>query len=344
MIPGRKIFRKALKTSAFLCVLILLAVPVGAQSPVDSGYYEFSAVDGGGRDCRVKDWHVACGVIDWIPDLFGVNPWVAFLPITGLTPLEPFPYGAIRTLSNPSTKTIGAAFTNFGFLNVATYDQFGIPHHATSWLYKDIRIEDPSSRGNFVDVQISITHTWEGGIVGGGNYEGRISLSVEMEDITDAVTGPTGIGSFDLVSRDRSGDQGITDISAGGVTYDRNNDTNHFLVKLQRGRSYRIYFKAEAYGSPLVASGIESSIRARLDKIGVGISIDAADQIAIHDAEIKAALAAHDEKIAKKLAVQEKDIKDIKEMLQGMMVNLEEIKRLLITPQGRREGFPLKAQ
>lgn len=327
MITSRKIFTKAFWTVAMLYLLILPAVPAASQSLVDSGYNEFATVDGGGRECRIKDWVVTCSVIDWIPDWVGINPWVAFFPVIGIDPLEPIPYLKIRTLSNQSTKIIGAAFSNFGFFNIAGYNQLGIPHYATSWLYKDIEIDDLSGEGNFVDVQISTTYTWEGGILGGGNYEGRFSLSIEIEDITDDTNNPEGIGSFDLVSRDRSGDQGVTDVAAGGITYDRNKDTAHFQIKLQRGRTYRINFKAEAYGSPLL-SGIESSVRARLEKLGVSIGIDLTEQIAIHDQEIKAAIADHDE--------------DIKEKIEGIMADLEEIKKLLITPQGRRNGFPLK--
>jgi len=322
----RKIFTKSFWTIAMLCLLMALAAPAASQSLVDSGYYEFATVDGSGRECRIKDWVVTCGAIDWIPDWVGINPWVAFFPVTGLTPLEGFPFIKIRTLANPSTKIIGASFTNFGYLNLAGYDQLGIPHYATSWLYKDIEIGDLSGEGNFVDVQISPTYTWEGGILGGGNYEGRFSLSIEIEDIT-ADTSTTGIGSFDLVSRDRSGDQGLTDVAAGAVTYDRNMDTAHFQIKLRRGRTYRIYFKAEALGSPLL-TGIESSVRARWEKVGVSIGIDLTEQIAIHDEDIKAAIAEHDE--------------DIKEQLYEVMADLEEIKKLLITPQGKRDGFPLK--
>lgn len=134
---------------------------------VDSGYYEFDTVDGNGRECRIKDWYVACNIADWLPDIVGVNPWVAFLPVPGLiTPLEAFPYTAVRTISNPSTKLVGAAFTSLGYLNIAGYAQLGVPHYATSWIYKDIEIDDPSNNGAMIDVQISSTYEWEGGIAG----------------------------------------------------------------------------------------------------------------------------------------------------------------------------------
>ena len=334
----RIILTKAFWAVAMLSFSIFLAAPAASQSPADSGYYEFTTVDGAGRECRIKDWVVPCGIIDWIPDIVGVNQWVAQFPVIGLTPLEPFPYWNIRTLSNQSTKIIGASFTNFGYFNIAGYDQFGIPHYATSWLYKDIEIDDPSGEGNFVDVQISTTYTWEGGILGGGNYEGRFSLSIEIEDITDDINNPLGVGSFDLVNRDRSGDQGLTDVAAGAVAYDRNNDTAHFQIMLKRGRIYRIYFKAEALGTPLLTA-IESSVRAKLEKIGISISNDVSEQLALHDEDIKTAIAEHDEDI--KTVITKHD-EDIKEKLEWIMDDLEEIKRLLITPQGRREGFPLK--
>ena len=46
-------------------------------------------------------------------------------------------------------------------------------------------------------------------------------------------------------------------------------------------------------------------------------------------------LATHDADVKRELA-------EIKDMLDEQRQQLEEIKRLLLTPQGRREGFPLK--
>ncbi len=63
------------------------------------------------------------------------------------------------------------------------------------------------------------------------------------------------------------------------------------------------------------------------------------DALAQHDADIKAAIAAHDAMI--KMVIAEHDA-DIKARLTQIDMMLAEIKDLLITPPGRRPGFPLK--
>ena len=321
---------------AVFCLAVLIATPAFAQALIQEGYTELDTVDGGNRNCRVKDLTVICGIVDSIPDLIGINPWSAYLPVPGLfTPLELFPYVNIRTRADTANKLVGAAFTNFGYANIAGFDQFGTPHYATSWLFKDIEIADPSGQGKMVVVQLSPTYTWEGGILGAGNYEGRIALALEIEDITDATS--FNVGSFDLAGRDRNGDitVGLELPAAGTASYDRNADTNHFQIMLQRGRVYRVYFKAEAYAAP-IATAVESAIRARWDSLGVAMATDVSEQLALHDTEIKAALAAHDMNIANRVAVHDAEIKAL---LEQVLVDLAEIRQLLITPQGRRPGW-----
>jgi len=328
----------------------LVSAPLSAETIVNKGHYDIDTVDGGGRECRIKDVPVPCGigVFEVIPDLLGVNPWTATFPVPGLwTPLEPIPYTAIRTLSNSSTKVIGAAYSNAGTANaVLSNVNLGVPNYATSWLYNDIKIEASNDVviDDVVNAQISVTYDWEGGVLGTFNYEGRIALSIEVEDIT-LPTVPKGIGSFDLVARDRSGDQGFTDIAIGGTAYDRNNDTNHFLIQLERGKTYRIYFKAEAYGAPLLSS-VESSIRARLTTMGITIQNDSNEKVitAINDLSDK--VDAHDQDIKQDISTLSYRLdthdEEIKAQLLAIKSDLAEIKRMLITPQGRRVDFPLK--
>ncbi|HSS63357.1 MAG TPA: hypothetical protein VLS27_02925 [Gammaproteobacteria bacterium] len=61
------------------------------------------------------------------------------------------------------------------------------------------------------------------------------------------------------------------------------------------------------------------------------------DQIAAHDAAAAAQLAQHDADIKSELA-------DIKGELGDIREQLDRIERLLLTPQGRRPGFPLKSE
>lgn len=331
--------------AATICLPFFLVAPVSSQEIMQAGFNEFTTVDGEGRECRVKDWVVSCNLADWLPDVLGVNPWVAFIPVPGLdTPLEGFPYWAVRTRADSQTKLVGAAFSTLGWLNVGGYAQLSVPHYATSWLYKDITIDDPSQQGNLVEVQISPTYTWEGGLLGVANYEGRFSLSIEVEDSSGIA-----IGSFDLVSRDRSGDItiGLELPSEGTSAYDRNNDTNHFPIMLKRGETYRLYFKAEAHGAPLI-SGVESSVRARLESVGVSVPVDSTEQLAIHDTDIKSQIAIHDADLKSQLATHDADVKarlgeiqssinENQRLLNITMARQLEILRLLITPEGQRK-------
>ena len=159
-------------------------------------------------------------------------------------------------------------------------------------------------------------------------------MSVEVEDITDDPNNPIGIGSFDLVSRDRQGDQGFTDVAFGAAVYDRNGDTASFSLKLRSGRTYRIWFKAEAYGTNVPVS-TTSNIRGRWSELSVTVVEDDTELILQlqedlkqHDTDIKSAVSIHDG--------------DIKALLATVQSDLAEIKRLLNTPPGRRPDFPLK--
>lgn len=348
-------FRFAALLVAALLFSFAIVEPASSQVTLDSNFANLSDMDGDGRECRIKDWEVSCNEIDWLPDILGVNPWVAFFPVPGLdTPLESFPYWAIRTRADSASNLVGAAFSTAGWLNIAGYAQLSVPHYATSWVYKDIVIEDASLQGNPVLVQIAPTYSWEGGFFGLGNYEGRISLSIEVENSA----GKT-IGSFDLVERDRSGDItiGLELPSEGTSAYDRNVDTNHFQIMLERGETYRIYFKAEAHAAPLI-SGVESSIRAKLESIAITVPTDSAEQLAVHDADIKNAIAQHDEKISGEIASHDQNIAalvtqhdsaiadqlslhdaEIKELLRQIVANQEETIKLLKTPEGKRPGW-----
>ena len=57
--------------------------------------------------------------------------------------------------------------------------------------------------------------------------------------------------------------------------------------------------------------------------------------LSVHDSAIRGLLATHDADIKRELAA-------IRRKLDENNALLDEIKRLLLTPQGRREGFPIK--
>ncbi len=151
--------------------------------------------------------------------------------------------------------------------------QLGFPHYASAAIYNDFTIKDPFRGENAVDVQISVTCSWDGGIVGGLNYEGRILSTLEIEDVTDPAD-PIGVGGVELLARDRSGDQGFTDVAVGGAAYDRNDESESLALKLRAGRTYRIWFKAEAYAAPLVATAVEASVRTQWKELSVTVAAD----------------------------------------------------------------------
>lgn len=246
---------------------------------------EFMQADGGARECRVKD--LIIGEIPVIGCGRTTSVWRGTIPIE--VSLDPF----IATGFNAARREAEAAFSNILISAVPSL----VPHYATGAVYNDFQIDDPFGAGNIVDVQFAIKYSWSGLIGGSLFYEGRITVSVEIEDITSGPNNPIGIASFDLANRDRQGDQGVTDIAAGVASYDRNNDTAGFSLKLRSGGTYRIWFKAEAYGFP-IAVNVESSVRGSWSELSVTVVQDDTellfqlqDDLVQHDMDIKAQLA-----------------------------------------------------
>ncbi len=340
MSTSHKLTGRVHRISVMFLFFIFSISSVALADQVDTGYQEFDTVDGGGTECRLKDFWVWCG-IEVIPDFLGINPWKSTLPVPGLvTPLESFPYWAIRTVALPESKIVGSVFTNVAHLNPEAYLQAGIPHYASSQIYKDITIADPAGNGGVVEVQITANFDWEGGILGYLNYDASFSIGVDVEDISGSI-----LGSATFVEKNRTGDQGVTDIAFGASGYDGNGDTGHFIIKLERGQTYRIYFKTEAYGAPLV-SAITSEVRARLNYIGVLMEPDDQQEVlealALHDLEIKDQLVLHDSEIKSQVDQHDLDIKarldEIEAKLDILTERQLEVIRLLHTAEGQRES------
>jgi hypothetical protein len=81
-------------------------------------------------------------------------------------------------------------------------------------------------------------------------------------------------------------------------------------------------------------------------QLSVTVDEDEVEQLDGHDTDIKSAIARHNAAIKATIGQHDADIKaelaEIKDKLGKIEDDLAEIKRLLITPQGRRPGFPLK--
>jgi hypothetical protein len=225
-----------------------------------------------------------------------------------------------------ANKRVVADFAS-GVLNTG----LGLPNVAHAAVYNDFSI--PGSPDTVVDVQISVKYDFDGVMGGGGAYEVAGAAMLLVEDISASPA--RAAGSMELFRQDRSGDQGLTDISTGVETYILVGESASFQLKLRRGRTYRLWFSAEALAEILLVGTVQSSVMASWSQLSVTVDEDEVEQLDGHDADIKAVIDRHDADIKAELA-------EIKDKLGKIEDDLAEIKRLLITPQGRRPGFPLK--
>ncbi len=109
------------------------------------------------------------------------------------------------------------------------------------------------------------------------------------------------------------------------------------------GEDYRVEIQLQAMAQVLMVGAVEVDARAGWKSITVRIDEDEIDALAEHDAAVLSAIAAHDAAISAQLAQHDADIKAL---LLELREGQQEIIRLLLTPQGRRESgedeFPLK--
>jgi hypothetical protein len=227
----------------------------------------------------------------------------------------------------------------------AHYEQLlpaiGVPNYAAAGVYADIALPGPPN--SFVDAQIATTFDFSGFLFGAGAYKGTATVSLHVTDITSGGSVP--VASHTLFEQERSGDQGLTDVTAGGETQTLRGSTSTFRVTLRRGRTYRLTFEAEVLGEALIVGKVMSEATATWIRSAVTVDEDEVDLLAIHDTGMQSALAAHDLAVRTQVAQHDADIKEelaeIRKKLDEQTALLEEIKRLLLTPQGLREGFPI---
>ena len=243
-----------------------------------------------------------------------------------------------------------ARFNGTGFATpdtvAAHYDQLlpalGAPNYAAASLFADFDVSGPL--GSVVDAQISTTFNFTGLLLGGGAYKTSASLTMHVIDVTGGAN--VQIASHPLFEQERSGDQGFTDVSSGGESQAVRGSNVAFQVKLRRGHTYRLSFEVEVLGEALVVGKVITDASASWGRSIVTVDEDEVDLLGVHDAEVKGALSAHDSAIKSLLATHDADIKReldaINKKLDDNKALLDEIKRLLLTPQGRREGFPIK--
>lgn len=298
----------ALHVLPLATALLLTAAPdAGAGPDLDPGdSFAFSAPDGGSRECRIEDSVGDCDNTRWRVGLLGQQ--------TGFD----LALREVRAIFQPDVRVgVGAA------------------NHASASLFNDFGI---SGGDTLVAAHVSTTYDYESLLGGAAAYTIDVGLSLVVSDVTGGAPGVV-VGSHTLMAQERSGDQGVTDVSGGGVTTNLNGEGSGFTVWLRRGRTYRVAFQAAAHGSLLVLGAPDAEIFARWSELRVSLDEDEVALLDQHDAELKAALAQHD--------------MDIKALLMGLQAGQQEIIRLLLTPQGLRASdfgecagagcdFPLK--
>jgi len=305
----------------------------------------FSQAEAGKKECRYSSASIDLPVLDVF---CGLPPWGGQLPPYTMTG-----YDAGRNL-------VRAAYSNAYVPDISNV--LSSAHYSSGAVYNDFKIDGTGGADNFVDAQVSVAYDLYGGILGGFSYDAEMSLVLSVEDITDAGN-PLPVGTMELFKKDRSGDQALTDIAMGATQISVKGETARFQMKLRRGRTYRIWFTAGAFSTTPLISGAEVTVRAVWTDMSVGIDEDddIAEKLELHDTDIKAkidthdgdikvtlsqhdtsiqtALAAHDKAISMALMAHDVEIKSMLTQVQG---DLAEIKAMLRTPQGQREGFPLK--
>ena len=294
-----------------------IALSLGAYAGPDVGpgqTVEFITADGGMVECRILDISKSCSTgYRWRNASFG---------ITSVIP------GANRIIA------VVDPIVPIGFTN---------PSYAISSIYNDFQLTPrPGGMLDLVDVQISITWDYFALLVGDAAYDTSVSLFLKVADVTNGGPGVL-ITTQTLYSQDRSGDQGFTDVSIGSesaLLYDEN---SHVGVKLRTGRTYRITFEVRSAISVLLVGEPGAMANANWTNLSVSVDEDEYDRLLEHDDAISQQILAHDVTISTQVSQHDADIKVL---LAELKEGQEEIMRLLLTPQGRRESdqgdWPLK--
>jgi len=287
-----------------LALFLLANKPADAAPTLAPGETRaFSTPDGGETGCRIGTLAVACGTPELRFNGTGFD----------LAAKE------VRAVFDPVAGTVGEA------------------NHASAALFNDFTISasDPGP-GGVIEAHVSAGFDYNAFLLGAAAYTVDAELNLVISDVTGGAPGVP-VASTTLASRDRSGDQGLTDISAGGQYVVLMDEGGGLKALLQRGHTYRITVQATAYGAALVLGRPSSDVTVRLNSLHVTLDEDEVEQLAAHDAAVRAELAEHDALIQALIAQHDADIKA---RLDGIQDDLDEIKTLLITPQGLRPGFP----
>jgi hypothetical protein len=194
----------------------------------------------------------------------------------------------------------------------------GVPNYATATIYNDFTIAG-SGVDTVVDAQIDVTYDFFSSINVAVLSKVGADLSLSIVDVGFGF--PIPVAASDIVSTNRTSDNGVTDVSQGTENNNLSGANAHFQAKLRRGHTYQLQFKLETLGEVSLLGVARVVSDAGWRRLAVTIDEDEVEQLSRHDSDMKALLATHDT--------------DIKELL-------EEVIRLLNTPTGRRPDFPIK--
>lgn len=253
-----------------------------AQPVVEPGGVIFlTTADGGEKDCRYYSAGLDVPVWDPLDVLCSLPPWTQQVP----------PY--ILTWYDASLKLAAAAYSNAYIPDLSNIASSA--HYASGAVYSDFSIDPGDGGESLVDAQISILYDLHGGLLGALSYDAEMSLTLSVQDITIPLE-PAAVGSLELFKKDRSGDQGLTDVAGGATQVSLKGETARFLVKLRRGHTYRIWFTAGAFTTTPLISGADVGISAAWKELSVNLAGDdnIAGLLAQHDLEMKNELASHD--------------------------------------------------
>jgi hypothetical protein len=101
----------------------------------------------------------------------------------------------------------------------------------------------------------------------------------------------------------------------------------------------------ESSAVTFIVGVMRADASAKWSRLSVNVGEDMVELLSIHDQQVKAALLGVQSTLLGAISQHDKDIKaelaTIKGQLTGIEKDLDEIKTLLLTPQGLRAGFPI---
>lgn len=244
---------------------------------------------------------------------------------------ESNPCGPLRKTNAEAKPADNEVFTRVSGLPIIP--ELGVPLYATASVSNDFVI--PGLPDDLVDVQISVNYDFEGTFLAVSLYTLENLLQLRIEDLDPG--GPEIVASYSLAGMQRQGDQGFTDVNATEERADLPGEVAHLTVKLRRGRMYRLHFELQSSAVTfLLTNSLRASATASFNWMSVSVDEDEAELLAGHDTAVRAELAvlrADHEQLKAEHA-------EIISQLGGIRDDLAEIKTLLLTPPGRRPGFP----